>query len=70
MNFLNAYRPIIVLPVLRNMLNAKNEMCPCGIKRQKLNEVNWQRHIKSCKIRKSSIGYNLINTYYSKISGE
>lgn len=45
-----------------------NEICPCGIHKKKLNGVNWQRHIKSCKVRKSVTGCNRINSYYSKIS--
>lgn len=51
-----------------NSLN-KNEICLCGKEKFQLNDINWKRHISSCKIDlkfKNSEPTKYLTVYFSK----
>lgn len=49
-------------------MSQANELCACGKKRNELNNVNWNRHVSSCKVmkRKNLDNFFDISIYFNK----
>jgi len=44
------------------------EYCPCGRLKAKFNNVNWRRHITTCRIKKAKLNNKSITSFFSNKS--